>query len=284
VTLYDASAEPRTGLPLAAVPTAEVEVRPEWLVAEVLQAGGYGGYNSFALVTPDIEADVAGGEDRTVDAWDLFGIDDQGAIKYQGKDHIRWAEFLRAHEAALYEGDPTRIVVYPYGAAGGPSPDGLWEIVQWLSENRDLAVDQVQNLVTVAVGMGLEAGRQWITSARRRQIARKWREQGFTAPRIRDYLARCPQWDPSQFAKQTQLTELEARLALTKAGYEEGADGLWRLSNSVEGSERRKVMEEIEKRAEANIEEGWRSDDFRIDEEETASEDGGERGFGSDAG
>jgi DNA-binding transcriptional MerR regulator len=250
VTLYDASAEPGTGLPLAAVPTVEVDVQSEWLVAEVLQAGGYGGYDSFALVTQDIEADVAAGEDRTIYAANLLGIDDQGAVKFAGGDDIRWGEFLRGSEAALYEGDPTRIVVYYHGAVGGgPSPDGLWEMVQWLSENRDLAADQLQNLVTVAVGMGLEAGRQWIKDARRRQIAKKWRAQGFTAPRIRDYLARYPQWDPSQFAKQTQLTDLEAQLALKKAGYEEGQDGLWRLSNSVEGNERRKAMEEIEKRA-----------------------------------
>jgi hypothetical protein len=248
VTLYDASDQQRTGLPLAAVPRLEVEVQSEWLDADVLQAGGHRGYNSFALVTADIEADVAAGEDRTIDAaFNLFGIDDQGAIKFQGKDHIRWAEFLRASEAALYEGDPTRIVVYPYGAAGGPSPDGLWEAVQWLFENRDVAVDALAEVAEVGGGItALELGRKWITGARRRWIARKWRAQGFTAPRIRDYLARYPQWDPSQFAKQTQLTDLEARLALTKAGYEAGQDGLWRLSNSVEGSERRKVMEEIE--------------------------------------
>jgi hypothetical protein len=83
-----------------------------------------------------------------------------------------------------------------------------------------------------------------------------------------------PQWDPSQFAQQTQLTDLEARLAPTKAGYEAGQDGLWRLSSSVEGSERHKVMEEIEKRAEANIEAGW-SDDFPIDQDESPSADGG---------
>jgi DNA-binding transcriptional MerR regulator len=201
---------------------------------------------------------VAAGEDRTIHAANLFGIDDQGAVKSQGADHIRWGEFIRASEAALYEGDPTRIVVYQSGAVGGGlSPDGVWEMVQWLSENRDLAVDQLQNLVTVAAGMGLEAGRQWIKGARRRQIAKKWRAQGFTAPRIRDYLARCPQWDASQFAKQTQLTELEARLALTKAGYEEGEDGLWRSSNSVEGDERRKVMAEIEERAVADMLEKW---------------------------
>jgi hypothetical protein len=140
-------------------------------------------------------------------------------------------------------------VVYHYGAAGGgPSPDGLLEMVQWLTENRDVAVDALAEVAKVGGGItALELGRRWITGARHKQIARRWRAQEFTAPRIRDHLARCPQWDPSQFAKQTRLTDLEARLALTKAGYEEGQDGLWRLSNSVEGSERRKVMEEIEK-------------------------------------
>ena len=37
-----------------------------------------------------------------INAPDLCGIDDQGAIKFQGQDHITWAEFLRAHEEGLY--------------------------------------------------------------------------------------------------------------------------------------------------------------------------------------
>jgi hypothetical protein len=246
--LYDASNEQRTGMPLAAVPRAEVEVQSDWLVADVLQAGGFGDSNSFALATDQIQADVAAGEDRTVDAsFNLFGIDEQGAIRFPGRDRISWAEFLRACQAGLYEGDPTRVVVYPYGVAGGLSPDGLWEAVQWLFENRDVAVDALEEVAGVGGGIAaLEAGPRCITGARRRQIARKWRAQGFTAPRIRDYLARYSQWDPSVFAKQAHLTELEARLALTKSGYEAGPDGLYRLSNDVEGSERRKVLEEIE--------------------------------------
>jgi hypothetical protein len=63
VTLYDASNEQRTGMPLAAVPRAEVEVQSDWLVADVLQAGGFGDSNSFALATDQIQADVAAGED-----------------------------------------------------------------------------------------------------------------------------------------------------------------------------------------------------------------------------
>jgi hypothetical protein len=271
VTLYDASNEQRTGLPLTAVPRAEVEVQSEWLVADVLQAGGFGGYNSFALVTADIEADVAAGEDRAIaPSFNLLGIDEQGGIRFQGGYRISWAEFLRAHQARLYEGDPTRIVVYPYGAAGGGfPPDGLWEAVQWLFENRDVAVDALEEMAKAVGGIAaLGLGRKWITGVRRRQIARKWRAQEFTAPRIRDYLARYPQWDPSVFAKQTHLTELEARLALTKAGYEAGPDGLYRLSNAVEGSERRKVLEEIEERAWDNAEDASWSDDFPIDEDE----------------
>jgi hypothetical protein len=89
-------------------------------------------YCSFALVTPEIEADLGYGEHRMINAPEFFGIDDQGAIKFQGPDHITWAEFLRAHQVGLYEGDPTRIVVYPYGGLGGLSPDGVWEAVQWL--------------------------------------------------------------------------------------------------------------------------------------------------------
>jgi hypothetical protein len=124
--LYDASNEQRTGMPLAAVPRAEVEVQSDWLVADVLQAGGFGDSNSFALATDQIQADVAAGEDRTVDAsFNLFGIDEQGAIRFPGRARISWAEFLRACQAGLYEGDPTRVVVYPYGVAGGLSPDGL---------------------------------------------------------------------------------------------------------------------------------------------------------------
>jgi hypothetical protein len=138
VTVYGAGEEQLEGRPLGGVPSVEVEVQPEWWVADVLEAGGHMPYSSFTLVTPEIEEDLGYGEAHLGDgkyaipAPDLLGIDDQGAIKFQGRDHITWVEFLRAHQAGLYEGDPTRIVVYPYGGLGGLSPDGVWEAVQWL--------------------------------------------------------------------------------------------------------------------------------------------------------
>jgi hypothetical protein len=251
VTLYDATDGQYEGRPLEGVSSVEVEVQPERWVADVLEAGGHVWYRSFALVSPEIEADLGYGEHRMINAPEFFGIDDQGAIKFQGPDHITWAEFLRAHQAGLYEGDPTRIVVYPHGGLGGLSPDGVWEAVQWLFENRESVTDELERLLLI--GGAVEGGRR----LNRRRIANRWRAQGFTAPRIRRYLARRPQWDASQFAKQTTLTDLEARVALTNAGYEEGQNGLWRPSDTEEGRQRRKGLEDIERRAYADMYDKW---------------------------
>jgi hypothetical protein len=69
-----------------------------------------------------------------------------------------------------------------------------------------------------------------------------------------------------------RLTDLEAQLALTKAGYQAGQDGLWRPSVSEEGAQHRKVLEEIEARAWADMEESW-SDDIPIGESEAEDDD-----------
>jgi hypothetical protein len=258
VTLYDATDLQLEGRSLEGASSVEVDVQPEWWVADVLEAGGHVWYRSFALVTREIEADLSYGEHHMINAPDLFGIDDQGVIKFQGPDHITWAEFLRAHQAGLYEGDPTRIVVYPYGGLGGLSPDGVWEAVQWLFENRDVAIDALEEVAkTGGAGAAVIAGAAWVNGRRLQWIARQWRAQGFTARRIRDVLGRCPQWDPSLFAKQRRITETEARLALTNAGYEEGEDGLWRPADTEEGRRRRKGLEEIERRAYADMEDEW---------------------------
>jgi len=260
VTLYDASVAftarfEMSSRPLDAVPSVEVEVQDEWQVADVLMAGGHGGFDWFALVTPEIEADVAVGEHYTIDsAFNLVGVNDDGRVKFQtgAEGPVRWVEFLRAAEKELYGGDPTRIVVYPYGAAGGPSADGLLDMVRWLFDNHDLAVHGLEDVAKAGGGIwALKAGGRWITGARREQIAKDWRKQGFKAASIRDYLARCPQWDPSEFARQTHLTEPEAQAALTNAGYEAGPDGLWRPADTVEGRQRRKVLDGIVERAEA---------------------------------
>jgi hypothetical protein len=67
-------------------------------------------------------------------------------------------------------------------------------------------------------------------------------------------------------AEALALTEPEARLALTNAGYEAGQDGLWRPSDTEEGRQRRKGLEEIERRAYADMEEEWVGRPSREDE------------------
>jgi hypothetical protein len=278
VTLYDASVAYTAGFeissrPLEAVPSVEIEVQDGWHVADVLMAGGHAGFEWFALVTPEIEADVAVGEQYHIGEFNLLGINDDGRVKFQtgAEGLVSWVELLRAAEKQLYRGDPTRIVVYPYGAAGGAGPDAFWEAIQWLFDNHDLAVHVLEDIAKAGGGLwALKAGGQWINGARRRQIAKQWRAQGFTARSIRDYLARCPQWDPSEFARQTYLTELEALLALTNAGYEAGAGGLWRPADTAEGRQRRRALDEIVEGPGAYMrgspEVGW-SDDFPLDEE-----------------
>jgi hypothetical protein len=62
---------------------------------------------------------------------------------------------------------------------------------------------------------------------------------------------------PKSVRQAARITEPEARLALTNAGYEAGQNGLWRPSDTEEGRQRRKGLEEIERRAYADMEEEW---------------------------
>jgi hypothetical protein len=67
-------------------------------------------------------------------------------------------------------------VVYPYGAAGGLSPDGLLEAVQWLFENRDVAVDALGEVAKAGGGAAVViAGAGWVNDKRLKLIARQWR-------------------------------------------------------------------------------------------------------------
>ena len=266
---------PDFGAPLTAgeLPVrATVEVLGGWSVGDVLAAAGYDPRNSaFGLspIAPETGADSSSPSDwATTGVFNLFGVDAEGVIRLDATQSILWREFLLAVEDGLYEGDPSRVVVYDYGASGGFLPDGLWETVQFLFDNRDLITESMKQVAEIGGGTtALVAGKRWVTGVRRRQIARNWRKHGFTASRTRWYLNHYPQWDPELLQTRLQLTPLEARLALARAGYEVGEDGLWRLGNSAEAQLLQVALERVEIEASENFEDGW-EDTFPLDDKD----------------
>jgi hypothetical protein len=225
------------------------EVQPEdgWTVGDVLVAAGHLGYNSFALVTPEVEADVAAGELRAISAsHDLAGLNHDGRLVYQGAKQILWNEFLSAVRAGLFVGDAERLVVYPYGTAGGPGPEFVQQLVEWFFSG--VAVATGGELVK-ASGSKLKAIPGW----RRRRIAKQWRQQDIAGPELIAMLSADRAWDPKRMATMCNLTELEACAMLRRAGYEPGSDGMWRASLSREGHESRWRLEELEKEAKERL-------------------------------
>lgn len=254
--VYDADRDIHVGVPLRALRRTHVVAPEGSTVAELLQAAGHQGYNSFSFVTQAIERDVGLDEiERVVSAHTLLGIDMDGLVYYQGEKHVLWEDLLRARDAHLYRGERQRIVVYPDGVAGGPSPDGLWAMVEWLFDGHGITYQLAAAVGAISVSAGpvVKASR-WVSESRKKQIAQQWRRQGFTAAGIRDYLQRLPQWDSEQFAVQTRITPLEACLALVKAGYERSPDGLWRLGASEEGAKFALRVAQLEAEALAEME------------------------------
>jgi hypothetical protein len=245
---------------------ATVEVLDGWTVGDVLEAAGYYPHNSFGLspIAPETGADSSSPADWTITGVFNLGVDARGVIRAGATQNILWQEFLRAVEDGLYEGDPSQVVVYDYGSAGGLTPDGLWEVVQFLFANRDLGAQAMAQVAAFGGGSAaLVAGGRWASGVRRRHIARTWRKAGFTAARTRWYLNRCPQWDPELLATRLELTAPEARLALFNAGYRIGEDQLWRLDDSAAAQLMRDALARIEAAAYENSEDGWQ-DDFPL--------------------
>ena len=239
-----------------AVPAAElratnVRVRPGWTVQDVLSAAKVMAFSSFSLMTPAVEGDVSAGEADTVAAtFNLLGVDPSGAIYFQCARTVLWSDFVRATETGLFAGDPRRLVAYPYGVAGGPAPDGLWSLVQWLFDHREVVLETSKEIAELAAGIGTTTiGLRAVSKRRRRRIAEKWRRRGITARPLRHLLDQCPQWDPERLANLLELTPLEARLMLTNAGFLEGDDHLWRRADGADADAARCHLEGIEDRA-----------------------------------
>lgn len=234
--------------PLHELPKVSAQVDLDSTVAQVLSAGGVDFYRAFVLLTSDMVSDVSLGVQREIYvAYNVLGIDDEGAVYYRSGQEVPWRDFVRANDAGLIPGDVSQLVVYPSGVAGGLIPDGLWEMVLYLFQNRDPLIAAAGDLATLGAGVATIGGAaHWVSNRRKQAIARQWRKQGFTGPRIAEYVRRLPQWDVEQLARQMKLTAGEARCALLNAGYGLEPDGQWRLSNAPEALQRQDTMQQLE--------------------------------------
>lgn len=272
VAVYDAMGAPRELVRVGTLERVDVEVSDDWTVGDVLDAAGHWPVNHFALVRED-NGGVADLAHSVKFTHLLYGLDNEGRVYMAGPPVMPWRDFVSACEFGLGgDGSPAEIAVFAEGTAGDLTPDGLWELVQWIFDNRELVAKELATFAAILGSSGVvvkttEAGGRWVNSKRKQIIARSWRKRGFNCAGVREYLGRVPQWDSKRFAAQMGLSDLESCLALTNAGYLEDPDGLWRLSNDVLPRQHRKDLDAIEHEAELSIEDGW-SDDFSIEDDD----------------
>ena len=243
VTVYDATAAQR-GDSLQACPRTEATASPDSTVADVLRASGHTPHRAFALVTPEVEGDVLAGEkDMIFAATDMVGVDQNGLATFPGPE-LTWGEFAQAVSEGLYgtRAAPTAIVMYQAGVAGGPDTN-LQGVLEALFDN------PVTWTVLGALGksaLDTLAQKAEIPHPRRQQLARQFHKQGIATPGLIQFLRRRAQWDIVHVLRYLGLSEDEAEVMLTSAGYVRGEDRLWRVSEAPEAKARQEVLARIE--------------------------------------
>lgn len=215
----------------------ETVARPEMTVSDVLQAGCGFGYAAFMPATAVEALAIEGGDRRLLQsAVNLFGVTNEGRITtgWSGSE-VTWADFYRACAVGLISGDPSELVVFAdQGSAGGGGVE-LFELAQWLFDNRDVIVFG-QSLAMIGVGLE-EAVRRplvWLPKARRRALARQFARHGLLSHPLLHIVHRRARWDPDELAGYLGLTPPWARALLGEIGFEEGADGLYERSDDLE--------------------------------------------------
>lgn len=220
--------------PLVEIPAKGIDISGDRPVTEILERAGMDRFNSFSLVTPAIELCVSAGAEHSIGLSNsLCGLDEKGRLQYPGWITITVDDFLRAAQSGLYEGDPERLVVYPWGSVGGLLPDALHEVSE----------------ILLATGATLE-GLKRIKASRARLIARKWRRSGLTGPRIIKLLNQQTQWDVQNLAKRLDVESGEAEVILIQSGRSKSTDGLWRLSPDENARTRAATLEAAERASE----------------------------------
>lgn len=214
--IFDESA-PRT--PLASLPSAQVTPAHGATVIDVIRdCGGYG-FNSFALATPEIEADVREGLKFTVAAVaNLAGLRRDGSLYFQSGEFVTWDGFRRAADAGVFPGDVERLVLYDFGTAGGTFFDVVEDVVEYISS---------WGGAVGAFAMAASYAKSFPEN-RRKSIAKKWRENGVIPAKVRIYVASQRHHAPEVFGGRFGLSVDEAKVVLADLSLTEGADHLWR--------------------------------------------------------
>ena len=227
VELYDASivgfGDPGRAVPLEELASRTVSVAAGMTVSDVLTAGEFMGASSFALLTDDVAADVRKGQPRTVAfAHNLFGVSSDGALVAERSILTSWDDFQRAVQAGVYEGDAQRLVVYPYGTAGGSGLNDWVEVAQTVWDARDEIGSAIG---TVA---GIATFKAWVQKRLSARAGQQLRRTGEPTGAMKRWVDEQTQFSTGSFVEQFQVPGPEAEAVLRDLGYQRGIDNLWR--------------------------------------------------------
>lgn len=242
VTLYEMETDNKgSSYP---VRSTQVETDTYTSVPGLLEQGGFFEHEFFSLATSACDADDRTfGEERTLIV--LFGLDEERRIHFHQHDQpLPWDYFVRAVERGFYTGDPAHLAVFR-GAAGGPQPEYLQQLVDFL-------LSPVPAALAGALAARLVHPLELIDklkARRRRALGKELRRRGLTGPRLRAVLLEYPQWDSTDLADGFGWTKPEALRALLNAGYQLDDDDLWRISSTDAGQTQRQEMDDLAQRA-----------------------------------
>ncbi|MGX7681718.1 hypothetical protein ACSMXN_22785 [Jatrophihabitans sp. DSM 45814] len=227
IKLFDAAEvsyeDPGTPVPIKGLPTRTVIVADGMTVSDVLIAGDFMGASSFALLTGDLADDVRSGQRRTVAfAHNLFGLTADGALVAEQSTQTLWADFFRAVQAGIYQGDPSHLVVYAYGTAGGSGLNEWVETAQTIWDAHEEIGFAIGTLTGVATFT------EWLRKKIASREGRRLRSTGRPSRAMELWAQDQAQFSTESFAEHFRIPTAEAAAALRGLGLQRGLDDLWR--------------------------------------------------------
>jgi hypothetical protein len=231
---------------LASGATEVVVSDPNIYVDEVISAGTGRGFADFMPVMSAQDLNAPLNENRILShRMTLFGLTPDGLLTFGDDDRLTWAEFVRAVDAGLIQGDPTNLVVYvDRGAAGGGSLE-LLSLVDILWQNRE-QITFAKDMTEIAVALGVATLRKpylYITRDRARQLGADFRRRGYATTRLMYWVDRHgARWDAKHLAERLGLTERESSAMLQEMGWRTDEFGLFVRAHDPEAIARRAIV------------------------------------------